>query len=136
METITTMDLYKALAASEMKWKEAKYNGTPEEREAASFELEESKREITRRDNTGQITWAWAHLVRLCGTNIKVPVLKKTAKKVFILKPIRNVGDFETFSLNRADFEAGKAQYRDGWGIEPWGERAERTSESEKHWMD
>lgn len=73
--------------------------------------------------------YAWVHLVRLCGVNLRVPV-ERRGKSVFV------TAQSQRFRIRADEFDAGKAQYRGDWAIERWSEKAERRATAERNWMD
>jgi len=77
--------------------------------------------------------FAWISLTRLCGCNYKQPVFNAGPNSVRVEDP-QQPGKW--YRLARAKFEQGVRQFRDSWCIEKWSEKAARTTESEKGWLD
>ena len=76
-------------------------------------------------------THAWISLTRLGGCNYKMPITRK-GKSVIVTDP--QCPDIR-YRLNAAKFDAGDRQFRDNWCIEPWSDKAERVTESERDWQ-
>ena len=78
-----------------------------------------------------KVQFAWMHLTMLCGTNRKVPV-ERRGKSIYIQDPLPGG---TRYRISAEKFDAGQAQFRESWCIEPWSGFAETTTKAERNWQ-
>ncbi|HUV04155.1 MAG TPA: hypothetical protein VMX94_03510 [Armatimonadota bacterium] len=75
--------------------------------------------------------FAWFHLNRLCGCNYQQPIQRK-GRYIWVTDPQH---PNTRYRLDATKFDAGRAQFRESWAIEPWDSRARETVEAERNWQ-
>ena len=73
---------------------------------------------------------AWVSLVRLCGCNYVTRITRK-GKSIYLSDPQID----RTYRINAVKFDAGDSQYRDGWRIRIYDDKAAKVIESERNWQ-
>lgn len=73
--------------------------------------------------------YAWIHLTRLCGCNMKVPV-ERRGKSIYV------EDNGKRYRLSAKKWDEGKPQFRGSLCIEPWSSKADRVTHEERGWLD